>query len=150
MSHWAEVDSENKVVRVLVGDNNDPNGDEGYKWLVDNLGGTWVKTSYNARGGGFRMNFAGPEYFWDEANDRFIPPTPFTSWILNEETALWEAPVAHPQDGNYYVWDEETLSWKITYSQEDVDLPVLPPYPSDGNVYNWNQETSSWALILEL
>ena len=79
-------------MRVTVGDNNDPNGDEGYKWLLDNLGGTWIKTSYNAFGGGFRMNFAGIGYTWDETNDRFIPPQPDPSWVLNEETALWELP----------------------------------------------------------
>jgi hypothetical protein len=73
MSHWAELDANNKVVRVLVGDNNDPNGDEGYKWLVDNLGGTWVKTSYN---GNIRYNYAGIGYTYDEAADAFTAPRP--------------------------------------------------------------------------
>jgi hypothetical protein len=67
MSHWAELDKDNKVIRVTVGDNNDPNGDEGYQWLLDNLGGTWVKTSYNG-------NFAGIGYFYDEVTKTFIAP----------------------------------------------------------------------------
>jgi hypothetical protein len=112
MSHWAEIDENNTVLRVLVGDNNDPAGDEGYQWLLDNLGGTWIKTSYNARGGGFRMNFAGIGHTWDEANDRFIPPQPYNSWILSE-SAIWEPPIPAPNDGNPYLWDEETVSWKI-------------------------------------
>jgi len=73
MSHWAELDSENKVIRVLVGDNNDPAGDEGYQWLIDNLGGTWVQTSYNAN---FRYNYAGTDYIYDSVADAFIPPKP--------------------------------------------------------------------------
>lgn len=73
MSHWAELDADNKVTRVLVGDNNDPNGDEGYQWLKDNLGGTWVKTSYN---GTIRYNYAGIGYTYDPEADAFIPPRP--------------------------------------------------------------------------
>lgn len=74
MSHWAELDKNNKVLRVLVGDNNDPAGDEGYQWLIDNLGGTWVKTSYNAASNGFRYNFAAISYTYDPIDDAFIPP----------------------------------------------------------------------------
>ena len=73
MSHWAELDADNKVLRVTVGDNNDPNGDEGYQWLIDNLGGTWVKTSYN---GNIRYNFAGIGYTYDPIDDAFIAPVP--------------------------------------------------------------------------
>jgi hypothetical protein len=73
MSHWAEIDENFKVIRVLVGDNNDPNGDEGYQWLVDNLGGTWVKTSYNAS---IRFNYAGVGFSYDPIADAFIAPTP--------------------------------------------------------------------------
>lgn len=71
MSHWAEIDSDNKVVRVIVGDNNDPAGDEGYQWLINNLGGTWVKTSYN---GTIRYNFAGVGFTYDPIDDAFIAP----------------------------------------------------------------------------
>jgi hypothetical protein len=73
MSHWAELDADNKVIRVTVGDNNDPNGDEGYQWLIDNLGGTWVKTSYN---GNIRYNYAGVGYTYDQDADAFIAPRP--------------------------------------------------------------------------
>lgn len=74
MAHWAEIDSNNIVLRVLVGDNNDPAGDEGYQWLIDNLGGTWLKTSYNAKTNGFRKNFAGIGYTYDPIEDVFLPP----------------------------------------------------------------------------
>ena len=73
MAHWAELDKTNTVLRVLVGDNNDPAGDEGYPWLINNLGGTWVKTSYNAT---IRYNYAGIGYTYDPIDDAFIPPIP--------------------------------------------------------------------------
>ena len=72
MSHWAELDENNIVVRVLVGDNNDPNGDEGYQWLIDNLGGTWIQTSYNAN---FRGKYAGIGDLYDATLDEFVTPT---------------------------------------------------------------------------
>jgi hypothetical protein len=88
MAHWAEIDETNKVIRVTVGDNNDPAGDEGYQWLIDNLGGTWIKTSYNAT---IRKNFAGIGYLYDPIKDAFIPPKPIDGdWILNEDTCQWE------------------------------------------------------------
>jgi len=73
MSHWAEIDDNNKVIRVLVGDNNDPAGDEGYQWLIDNLGGRWIKTSYNHK---IRYNFAGLHFTYDPIDDAFIAPAP--------------------------------------------------------------------------
>lgn len=85
MSHWAELDDNNKVIRVVVGDNNDPNGDEGYKWLLDNLAGTWVKTSYNAK---IRYNYAGIGYTYDAEADAFIAPRPecgHTELFLNDK-----------------------------------------------------------------
>jgi hypothetical protein len=109
MSHWAEIDSNNTVLRVLVGNNSDPN--EGYDWLIENLGGTWVKTSYN---GNIRKNYAGIGYTYDEARDAFIPPKPFESWLLNEDICQWEAPVAYPTDGLMYEWDETITDWKAT------------------------------------
>jgi hypothetical protein len=89
MSHWAEIDNKNIVVRVLVGDNNDPAGDEGYQWLVDNLGGTWVKTSYN---GNIRYNFAGVGYTYDVVRDAFIAPEPANATGFNENTCQWITP----------------------------------------------------------
>jgi len=104
MAHFAEIDENNIVIRVLVTDNNMLN--EGYEWLIENLGGRWVQTSYHAN---FRKAFAGIGCYYDERLDAFIAPKAYPSWILNEETATWEAPTPRPQ-GNYR-WDEETLSW---------------------------------------
>jgi hypothetical protein len=89
MSHWAEIDNTNTVIRVLVGDNNDPAGDEGYKWLIDNLGGTWIKTSYN---GNIRKNFAGIGYKYDEVRDAFIAPEPNDFISFDEDTCKWIVP----------------------------------------------------------
>ena len=89
MSHWAEIDNENKVIRVVVGDNNDPNGDEGYQWLLDNLGGTWIKTSYNNN---IRKRFAGVGYTYDEQRDAFIAPEPENAIGFDEETLSWITP----------------------------------------------------------
>ena len=116
MSHWAEINDKNIVTRVLVGDNNDPAGDEGYQWLIDNLGGTWIKTSYHTQGnvhtlGGtpLHKNYAGIGYSWDGTG--FAAPKPYLSWTLNADSYLWEAPVAMPTDGKLYKWDEPSLSW---------------------------------------
>jgi len=82
MSHWAEIDNNNKVIRVLVGDNNDPAGDEGYQWLIDNLGGRWIKTSYNKR---IRFNYAGIGYTYDEVRDGFISPKCHDEAVVNDK-----------------------------------------------------------------
>ena len=108
MAHWAEIDENNQVIRVLVGDNNDPAGDEGYQWLIDNLGGTWIKTSYNST---IRKNFAGIGFTYDEVRDAFIPIKPFESWVLDEETCQWKAPIEYPLDNKTYIWDEEEINW---------------------------------------
>lgn len=97
MAHWAELDSNNKVIRVLVGDNNDPAGDEGYSWLLDNLGGTWIKTSYN---GNIRYNFAGIGFTYDSEADAFIAPKPeceHDELILNQVNYRWECSNAEHQ-----------------------------------------------------
>ena len=96
MAHWAELDENNIVLRVLVGDNNEP--DEGYQWLIDNLGGTWLKTSYNTVGGvhtlggtPLRKNYAAIGSIYDSTRDAFILPKPDgENWVFNEETCLWE------------------------------------------------------------
>jgi hypothetical protein len=88
MSNWAELDANNIVLRVLVGDNNEP--DEGYQWLIDNLGGTWVQTSYNGR---IRYNYAGVGFTYDQVADAFIAPSPncgHPELILNTDTYRWE------------------------------------------------------------
>lgn len=114
MSHWAEIDENKIVLRVLVGNNSEP--DEGEAFM-NSLGGTWVKTSYNAATNGFRKNYAGIGFTYDAERDAFIPVKPYASWILNEETCQWEAPVAYPTDGIMYVWDEETTDWKATVNE---------------------------------
>ena len=88
MAHWAEIDENNIVLRVTVGDNNDPVGDEGYQWLIDNLGGTWIKTSYNRN---IRKNFAGIGFTYDSVRDAFIPPkiNCHPEETLDEETCNW-------------------------------------------------------------
>lgn len=113
MSHFAEIDENNIVLRVLVGDNNLP--DEGKSWFENNLGGTWVQTSYNAN---FRARYAGIGYSYDPERDVFIAPQPFPSWVLNEETTEWEAPTPMPvEKGKFFTWDEDTVSW------ESHDIP---------------------------
>ena len=107
MSHWAEVDNDNIVLRVLVGDNNAP--DEGQSFM-ESLGGTWIKTSYN---GNIRKNFAGIDYTYDTERDAFIAPKPFNSWTLDEDTCLWQAPTPMPTtEGKRYYWSEDDLSWR--------------------------------------
>lgn len=108
MAHWAELDENNVVLRVIVGDNNDPNGDEGYRWIVENLGGRWVKTSYNAT---IRKNYAGIGFYYSEDMDAFIPPKPFPSWVLDEDIYQWVPPIPYPETGGLYYWNEEILDW---------------------------------------
>ena len=88
MSHWAEIDTDNKVIRVLVGDNNDPAGDEGYQWLIDNLGGTWIKTSYNSK---IKFNFASIGFTYDPIDDAFIAPAACNhDELLLNDLKRWE------------------------------------------------------------
>jgi hypothetical protein len=88
MSHWAEIDDNNKVIRVLVGDNNDPAGDEGYAWIIENLGGRWIQTSYNHR---IRYNYAAIDYIYDPIDDAFIAPMPCTHAELTlNDLKRWE------------------------------------------------------------
>lgn len=114
MAHFAELDSNNVVLRVVVVNNAellDGDGVEqeslGAAFCQDLFGGTWKQTSYN---GNTRKNFAGIGYTYDSGRDAFIAPQPYASWVLNETTCRWEAPVARPTDGRY-VWNEETTSW---------------------------------------
>jgi hypothetical protein len=108
VSHWAELDNNNKVIRVLVGDNDDPNGDEGYKWLIDNLGGTWIQTSYNSK---IRGVYAGVGYSYNEKEDIFVIPQPYPSWTRSG--SFWQAPTPKPEDGNLYTWNEEAQEWDL-------------------------------------
>jgi hypothetical protein len=122
MAHFAEIGLNNKVLRVIVVHNNellDTNGVEqeakGADFCRNLFGGTWVQTSYN---GNMRKNFAGAGFTYDSDRDAFIPPKPYPSWVLNEETCRWDAPVAMPDDGNMYYWNEENLNWAIVIENE--------------------------------
>jgi hypothetical protein len=116
MSHWAEIDENKIVLRVLVGNNN--SADEGEAFM-NSLGGTWIKTSYNAATNGFRKNFAGIGYTFDDTRDAFIAPKPYASWLLNEDSCQWEAPIPYPTDGVMYIWDEETTDWKASINDRN-------------------------------
>ena len=98
MAHFAKIES-GVVTEVIVAE----------QAHVDTLSGTWVKTSYNAS---IRKNYAGIGYTYDSTKDAFIAPKPYASWTLNNTTCLWEAPVAFPEDGKHYKWNEDTTNWK--------------------------------------
>ena len=126
MSHYAKIE-DGIVTRVIVAEA------EFFDTYVDDTPGKWIKTSYNMKGGVYydpetnqpaedqsviegdearqRKNYAGIGYSYDQTRDAFIPPKPFPSWTLNETTCLWDAPVAYPNDGNMYQWNEETQTW---------------------------------------
>jgi hypothetical protein len=112
MSHYAKVVS-GVVQQVIVAEA------EFFQTFVDTSPGEWIQTSYNTHGGQhrnggtpLRKNYAGIGYSYDRTKDAFIPPKPFASWVLDEETCLWDAPTPKPTDGKMYVWDEVTTSWK--------------------------------------
>ena len=115
MAHFAQLDENNVVTRVIVVHNNEllDNGVEreelGIAFCQGLFGGTWVQTSYH---GTIRKNYAGIGYTYDTALDAFVPPKPFPSWVLTPETARWEAPIPMPNDGNFYAWNEETQQWE--------------------------------------
>jgi hypothetical protein len=112
MAHYAKLDENNIVLDVNVVDNEveDEKGEAGViSWLLEGWGGVaWVKTSYNAN---IRKNYAGIHFTYDEARNAFIPPQPYPSWLLNEDTCQWESPVPYPDDGKDYDWNESTVSW---------------------------------------
>ena len=121
MAHYAFLDENNIVTEVIVGKEE---GEDGVDWEASYgsfIGQTCKRTSYNTIGnvhsnGGipFRKNYAGIGYTYDPVRDAFIPSKPYASWVLNEDTCLWNAPIAYPTDGNFYIWNEETTSWVKT------------------------------------
>lgn len=111
MAHFAKV-VDGKVSQVIVAE------PEFFETFVDTSPGEWIQTSYNTHGGvhttggtPLRKNYAGIGFTYDRTRDAFIPPQPYASWVLDEETALWNAPVAYPEDGKIYTWNEATTSW---------------------------------------
>ena len=125
MAHFAELNEDNKVLRIVVISNTeltDGTGVEselaGIQFCHKLFGGIWKQTTYNTYGnihkeGGvpFRKNYAGAGYDYDKDRDAFIPPKPYNSWLLDEDTCLWEPPVPMPDDGERYKWDEDVLNW---------------------------------------
>ena len=120
MAHYAFLDESNIVTEVIVGKDE---GEDGVDWEVhygNFRGQSCKRTSYNTHGGvhssggtPLRKNYAGIGYTYDANRDAFIPPKPFASWLLNEETCLWESPVPYPNDGGRYTWNEDTTQWVI-------------------------------------
>lgn len=162
MAHFAEINSDNIVVRVLVVGNDQE--DRGQEFLANDLGlgGIWIKTSYNTRGGihinggiPLRKNYAGIGFSYDPQRDAFIPPKPsqHPSWILNEDSCLWEPPVSYPTNGKRYTWNESIVNW--TPHPENPSGPYAWSEltyswvfkPQDGFDYKWNRETYSWDKI---
>ena len=120
MAHYAFLDENNIVTEVIVGKDE---GEDGVDWEAHYgafRGQACKRTSYNTHGGvhsggstPYRKNYAGFGYTYDAARDAFIPPQPFASWMLNEDTCLWNAPTPYPNDGNHYLWNEESQSWNL-------------------------------------
>jgi hypothetical protein len=115
MAHFAEVDDNKIVLRVIVVDNSDildSNGNEseeiGKEFCANLLGGNWIQTSYNKS---FRKNFAGTGMLYKQDIDAFIAPKPYESWTLNSNSGQWEAPFPKPEDGKRYDWHEEDQEW---------------------------------------
>ena len=115
MAHFAQLNEDGIVLQVIVVSNDellDETGAEseskGIEFCAAHFGGRWVQTSYNSK---IRKNYAGVGYTYDQARDSFIPPQPFNSWTLNEQTCKWESPKPYPEDGSVYKWDESALDW---------------------------------------
>ena len=118
MAHYAFLDENNIVTEVIVGKNEGEDGIDWEDWYGQFRGQTCKRTSYNtiagqhnAGGIPYRKNYAGIGYIYDQARDAFYAQQPYPSWSLNEDSCVWEAPVAYPQDGDVYMWDEENQSW---------------------------------------
>ena len=103
MTHYAKV-QDGIVAQVIVAE------PEFFNTFVDSSAGEWIQTSYT---GSIRKNYAGIGFTYDAELDAFIPPQPYASWFLNEETCNWESPVPYPADSNEYIWNEETQSWEL-------------------------------------
>ena len=122
MAHFAKINDSNIVTQVIVVSNDVATSESAGVTFINTLYGTsdtWKQTSYNTQenehslgGTPFRKNYAGIGYTYDASNDAFIAPQPYNSWILNASTYIWEAPVARPDDGKFYTWNESNLQWE--------------------------------------
>ena len=114
MAHFAQLDDNNVVTQVIAVaneellDNGVESEDKGIAFCQSLFSGNWKQTSYNDN---IRVRYAGIGYTYDEARDAFIAPKPYPSWVLNEELLIWDSPVAMPDDGKKYYWDETTTNW---------------------------------------
>lgn len=163
MAHFAQIDENNIVTRVLV---IEQEAVDSGAWGDP---ASWIQTSYNSMAGvhygpdgtpdgapALRKNFAGIGYTYDRERDAFISPKPYPSWILDEASCCWKAPVPCPKDGKMYVWDEPSINWAIfvppqpypswTWNEGNAtwDPPTLPP--NDQQPYVWDEPTLSWVL----
>lgn len=118
MAHFAEIGLNNIVLRVVVVNNTELLNSDGVEqeslgadFCRNLFGGTWMQTSYS---GSIRKNFAGQGFIYDSERDAFIPPKPFASWVLDETTCRWEAPIAYPTDGQAYYWNESSGTWTLS------------------------------------
>lgn len=118
MAHFAQIDDNNVVTQVLVVSDQDEADGQNFLANTLGLGGTWIQTSYNTSAGvhssggtPLRKNYAGIGFTYDSQKDAFIPPKPYSSWILDEDKCIWNAPVAYPNDGKLYTWNEDNQSW---------------------------------------
>lgn len=158
MAHFANIDEHGIVTNVIVAEQD----------FIDSgaVGDPtkWIQTSYNTRAGvhikggtPLRKNYAGIGYKYDSEKDAFIPPKPYSSWILDEETCTYCSPVAHPQDGKSYIWNETKQSWDVIpkpyedwiYDNSGIPIPPIP-YPTESTpekVYRWSQDNKNWLEV---
>lgn len=125
MAHFAKV-VDGIVTQVIVAE------PEFFDTFVDSSPGEWIQTSYNTHGGvhanggtPLRKNYAGIGYTYDKVRDAFIPPKPYSKWVLNEQTCLWDAPTQMPNDGQRYTWDDDAGNWVLV--PEEVEQQPIPP-----------------------
>jgi hypothetical protein len=183
MGYFVILDENNFVIKVdtinnsVFTMNNIENVDKANDFLNNlfNTNNVYLQTSYNTRGGvhytngipsqdqskSFRKNYAGIGYYYDSIRDAFIPPKPYPSWTLNEQSCLWQSPIPYPNTSNIpepyiwynrYFWNEDTINWELMkpfnswlLNQDNYYTSPIP-YPSDGNKYYWNEETQQWNI----
>ena len=150
MAHFAKIEN-NIVTQVVVVDNSQEHRGQDFLANELGLGGTWIQTSYNAK---IRKNYAGIGFTYDEELDAFIQPKPFESWVLDEETSQWKAPIQKPID-RMTKWDEKLLNWvndvpkpfaSWVYDSKGETWVSSIDYPKDGNIYTWNEKSLSWDI----
>ncbi len=172
MAHYAILDENNVVMQVISGIDESDNSQDWEQFYGNQFGKTCKRTSYNTFGGkhfsvitqevsvknGFRKNYAGIGFIYDETRDAFIPPKLFDSWILNEETCLWESTIDYPDDGKPYTWNENLMQWDLyipkkiynswSWNEEKWEWVPPIPIPNDGKPYIWSEDEQTWDSII--